>query len=249
MMIYNFENISFQILSVSTVVHRDGFFEVAGRPYDALSFKLGGHAVFDIDGKRIVNDRGDMIFIPANMPYKVDYSSASSIVVHLVNCNYGEAEKITTEQKELMETRFFRMINSWQEKHSANKIKSYVYGIFDLLDEEATISAVDQELLRCIKYIEDNYTDPDLSVEGICKYTHVSHSSLQRRFHSCFGIPVTQYIQRLRMNKALDMLSEGKASVKETAFACGFADEKYFSRVFKKTFGYSPAQFVKKIFI
>ena len=49
------------------------------------------------------------------------------------------------------------------------------------------------------------------------------------------------------MNKALKLLIENKLSIKEIALACGFPDEKYFSRAFKERFGHPPSQILGHI--
>ena len=248
-MIYNFEQLSFQILSVSTVSHKDGFFDVAARPYGAFSFRTCGTAVFDIDGKRIVTDPGDMIYIPANMPYKVDYLSSCSLVVHLVDCNYCEADGINTLQAPIIEARLVKMLERWREDHSSNRAKAYLYDVFARLEAEASALLLDSEILGCIKYIEENYCDPSLRIDQVCDRAHVSRSSLQRRFVRCLGVTPKQYVNRLRINRAVDMLTEGQISIREVAYACGFDDEKYFSRVFKSAFGYPPASFIKNLVI
>ena len=58
-----------------------------------------------------------------------------------------------------------------------------------------------------------------------------------------------QYVSRLRMNRALELLSEREKSIREIALACGFEDEKYFSRAFKKKYGYPPSYFHKRAFV
>ena len=246
-MIYNFDKISCQILSVTLVDHKDGLFDVEARPYSALSFRTTGRAVFDIDGKRIVNEPGDMIYIPADMPYRADYSSTQSIVVHLVDCNYGEAEKISTLQSSVIADKFSKMLDSWREDHSVNCVKSRLYDLFARLEKERTEERLDPELFRCLKYIDEHYSDPMIRIERICEEIHVSHSSLQRRFNRYFAMTPKQYIVKLRINKAVDMLSKGDLSVKEVAYACGFGDEKYFSRVFSSTLGYPPTRFIENL--
>jgi len=249
-MIYNFKGLSFEILSVISVLHAPGFFEVQARPYGAISFRVSGNADFKMNGKSIKNEKGDIIYIPANMPYEVDYSpNSASIVIHLLDCTYNEAEKITTEQKDIMEMRFVRMLSSWRDKHSENSIKAYLYDLFASLEEETTVLSFDTDFASCIRYLDGNYSDTELEIEQLCKIAHLSRSSLQRLFNEYFGISAKQYILKLRMNKALDMLSANKHSVKEIAFNCGFCDEKYFSRCFKKYFGSSPVNFAEKLII
>ncbi|GJM68934.1 hypothetical protein HMSSN036_11500 [Paenibacillus macerans] len=49
------------------------------------------------------------------------------------------------------------------------------------------------------------------------------------------------------MDKAKDLLAEGNKKVKEVARELGFADEFYFSRIFKRTEGISPSEYCGKI--
>ena len=48
------------------------------------------------------------------------------------------------------------------------------------------------------------------------------------------------------MELAKDLLSEGTVSIKEVAYSCGFSDEKYFTRVFRKTMGMTPTEYRAK---
>ena len=69
----------------------------------------------------------------------------------------------------------------------------------------------------------------------------MSPSALQRAFLHHFGMSPKQYVIKLRTHKALQLLVENRLSVKQVAYACGFADEKYFSRAFKSKYGYPPS--------
>ena len=181
------------------------------------------------------------------MSYKVDYLSSCSLVVHFVDCNYGEADEISTLQAPIIEARLVKMLERWREEHSSNRAKAYMYDVFARLEAEASAMLYDTEILDCIKYIEENYCDPSLRIDQVCAKTHVSRSSLQRRFVKCLGVTPKQYVNRLRINRAVDMLTEGQISIREVAYACGFDDEKYFSRVFKSAFGYPPSRFIEKM--
>ena len=71
-MIHNYENLSFQLLTVDRFFHREGFFDVKARPYAALSFRVSGTGKFEIETKRFTTKPGDVLFLPANIPYKVE---------------------------------------------------------------------------------------------------------------------------------------------------------------------------------
>ena len=102
---------------------------------------------------------------------------------------------------------------------------------------------------KCLRYVDENFCDPELDVEKMRAVSFMSPSSLQRSFVQQFGLSPNKYLVKLRMNKALELLTEDKLTVREIALACGFADEKYFSRVFKKKYGCPPSRLKTHIIV
>ena len=248
-MIYNDDELSFQILIVDRFFHKKGVFDVDSRPYAAFSFRLTGDAKFEIAGKSFYVKSGDILYIPANMPYKVEYSCSESIVVHFSDCSYQEPENITPENPTAMEACFQRLLESWNETGSVNGAKSAVYDILERISRDKKMAASDTALFNCVRYLEEHAFDVDMDVEEICRIGFMSASSLQRAFNEHFGMSPKQYLIKLRMSQALTLLAEGTLSVKEISDACGFRDDKYFSRAFKRKYGYPPSHFQKKIFL
>ena len=248
-MIYNFDNLSFQVLMVDRYFHNKGFFEVSARPFSALSFRVSGSGAFEIGNKRIVTQKGDVLFLPANTPYKVEYSSSESIVVHFEQCNYFESENICLENIAKIGLLFNRLLESWSEKRSVNQAKSIIYEILEKIDRDKRISLSDSAFNRCVQYIDAHFFESTLDINTVCNIGFISASSLQRAFNAHFGISPKQYLLKLRMNRALELLAEKELSVKEIAFACGFKDEKYFSRAFKNKYGYPPSHMQNSMFV
>lgn len=248
-MIYNFDDLEFSILTVDRFLHKNGTFDVGPRPYAALSFRTSGTSEFEIANKSISTKQGNLLFIPANMPYKVNYSSSESIVVHLERCNYYEAESAAFQNAAAIERRFLHLLESWNERHSVNQAKSILYDIFETISDDQKISIDDTNFANCIRYIDAHFCDSRLDMQNVCEYGFISMSSLQRGFKKYLGVSPKQYLIKLRMNKALELLRENKLSVKEIAFACGYEDKKYFSRIFKKKYGYPPSELHNKIIV
>ena len=241
-MIYNFENLSFRLLTVDRFFHREGFFEVKARPYAALSFRVNGTGTFEIGNTRLITKPGDVLFLPANIPYKVEYSVSESIVVHFDQCNYSEVENICLENSSTIHICFEHLLEAWNKKRSINQTKSIIYYILDKMATDQQESINDTVVARCVHYMEEHYCDPKLDVDTLCDMFFISVSSLQRGFTKYLAMSPKQYLIRLRMDRALELLTKNEISVKEISFACGFTDEKYFSRAFKKRYGYPPSQ-------
>ena len=241
-MLYNFEELSFQILTVDRFLHKEGIAQVKERPYAALSFRTKGTGSFKMGGKTLFTHPGDVLFIPADMPYEVEYSVSESIVANLQLCNYTEPEVFHYQNQGDGALLFLQLLTDWQASHSANQAKSTLYGILEKIDRDQKRSGEDTAFAACLQYIEAHFCEPTLDIGSVCESGFISPSSLQRAFLQRLGVSPKQYIIKLRMNKALQLLIENKRSVKEIAFLCGFSDEKYFSRAFKEKYGYPPSQ-------
>ena len=61
------------------------------------------------------------------------------------------------------------------------------------------------------------------------------------------GTTFNDYLNKMRIQKSIDMMHQGEKYVYEIASDCGFKDYKYFAIVFKKYLGCSPKEFVKAL--
>ena len=241
-MIYNFDDLSFGIISINNYSHQKGTFSVQARPYAALSFRLFGSGDFKVGDKSLSVGQGDLLFIPDGVPYEVEYSVSESIVVHMHSCNYREAEAIRIGDSGELARPFLQLMSDWKSDRSVNAAKSTVYAILDRVGKIKNEAIETRGFPDCLKYIERNFCDPYLDISAVCNEGFISVSTLQRAFALHFGTSPMQYVIDLRMKRAVELLFEGKLCVKEVAARCGFTDEKYFSRVFRKKYGYPPSK-------
>ena len=248
-MLYNFDELSFQILTIDRFYHKEGTFQVKERPYAALSFRETGTGSFKIGSKVLCTHPGDVLFIPADVPYEVEYSVSESIVANLQLCNYTEPELFRFKSPTEGALLFRQLLADWQADRSANQAKSTVYGMLEKLDRELKLAAEDTAFATCLQYVEAHFCEPTLDIGSVCDKGFISPSSLQRAFLQHFGMSPKQYIIKLRMNKALQLLIEGKRSIREVSALCGFSDEKYFSRAFREKYGYPPSKLRDHILI
>ena len=88
-------------------------------------------------------------------------------------------------------------------------------------------------------YILLNYTNP-LSSCDIAKHLNISPSYFSALFHKQTGDTVTDFITKLRLDKAHSMLLMGNFSVSEVCYDCGFNSLSNFLRAYKLKYGVSP---------
>ena len=248
-MIYSFPELSFTILSVIRVKHRDGRFSVGGRPYAALSYRVRGSGSFRLGETEFNSEAGDLLFVPEGASYDVEYNGTEMIVVHFVGCNYKEAENISVENKKLLRDRFEQMLSAWEQKRATNLIKSLIYGAFqEIADSEAHI-AQDEVVARAAAIMESRLADADFDIATLARELYVSVATLRRKFTDSFAMSPKQYLTKLRLDRALALLASGHYLVKDVALKCGFPDEKYFSRIIKARFGKSPSELGSSLFL
>lgn len=83
----------------------------------------------------------------------------------------------------------------------------------------------------------------DWKLDDLLKIAHMSRSNLMRVFRKATGQPPIEYLVRLRIQRAMELLRSTDMSVTEIALEIGFNDSNYFTRSFRKVIGQSPRQY------
>lgn len=96
---------------------------------------------------------------------------------------------------------------------------------------------------KVIRYIEENYTEPSLSVSEISNYIDLTPTYIGSIFKKVTGQSILQYITELRMDHAKKLLRTDKYNITEISQMVGYSDVFYFSKKFKKIHGCSPKNF------
>ena len=94
---------------------------------------------------------------------------------------------------------------------------------------------------KAIQFLRANW-DKKITLDEIVDATHVSKAYLCTIFKKQMGMSILEYLTRLRVEKAKEMLSASNITLTEIAQQCCFFDQSYFSKVFRKYSGYTPKQ-------
>ena len=96
---------------------------------------------------------------------------------------------------------------------------------------------------RLMDFVEKNISNGDVGVEDMADATATSRSSLNRKMKQILGVTPADFLREARLKKACHMLDTTSKGVNEIAYACGFSDPKYFSKVFKASMEMSPSDY------
>ncbi|NVF11161.1 response regulator [Anaerococcus sp. AGMB00486] len=116
----------------------------------------------------------------------------------------------------------------------------------DILKIEKNENKKSDIALEMIAYIEKNYGEK-ISISDLEKKLNYSESMLNKKFKEYTSITFNDYLNRVRIKEAIKLLENTELMIIDIAFLCGFSNQKYFSKVFKKFVGISPGKYNKNI--
>ena len=140
----------------------------------------------------------------------------------LVKCAWGYEEMLTYLFRELMLTIHRRMMED------APRVSGFIQ----------------EEMDRAKAYFEENY-NKEISIEQYAASRSMSTSWFNRSFRSEAGTSPMQYILEIRIRNAQILLETTDYSVADIAAVIGYDNPMYFSRLFRKAKGMSPAKYLK----
>jgi signal transduction histidine kinase/DNA-binding response OmpR family regulator len=108
-----------------------------------------------------------------------------------------------------------------------------------------THSPIDEDFMaKVTNLINDNISELELSTEFLCDKLGVSSSKLYRKIKELTDLAPNEFIRTIRLKKAAQLLKTKKYNVSEVTDLVGFNDPLYFSRCFKKQFGFPPSKLI-----
>ena len=115
--------------------------------------------------------------------------------------------------------------------------------LLELTAQADSVSPRTSELVQQVSLWVRQNCHRRLTVAEIARRFHYSADYLSSRFRRETGTTLSVFLNECRIELAKSLLSNETVSIKETAYSCGFADEKYFARAFRKSTGMTPSEY------
>lgn len=240
---------------------RDYFISRNRSDYHVIEYVVTGKGTLSVNGKEYNLQAGDVYILPAESTHS--YRSDPEQPYQKLWCNFysDTFEKIRSDYRlngeyvfhaPECEEDFVRLVeiatfgsrmndNEWTNIASIlmnvlNKIAAREYRP----DDSFVIAARAKEIF-------DDAVFQNITVEDVTKQLFVSKTILTREFRIMYGMSPYHYYLNKKLSQAKLMLRNSNMSVKEISEKLCFADEHYFSGLFKRKIGVSPSEFRKLI--
>lgn len=113
-----------------------------------------------------------------------------------------------------------------------------------LSPQEIASNQTDRGFLeKLIKAIRDNIDSETLNAKFISKELGMSHSVIYKKTKAITGMTFVEFVRDFKLSMARKLIAQDNFSVAEACYKVGYADKKYFSKLFKGKFGKNPSEF------
>ena len=136
----------------------------------------------------------------------------------------------------------YTMMNTSDIDEQNHFIKEAYQRVFKYLiaHKQSRSSQVAHEALSCM---HENLSNPDFNMTDLSKKLLVNQTYLRKMFKSETGMTISEYLTKIRMDRASELIKEDKWKLAVISESVGYRDPGYFSKCFKQYFGVSPSDF------
>lgn len=134
---------------------------------------------------------------------------------------------------------------------SIDELETWAFQKFEFIVnsvQAARLEIKSDAVNSAIRYIEEHYME-EITLEEIARYVGLSPQHFSKIFKEDTGMKYIDWITNLRIDMAKRLLREGGRTIKEVCYLCGYNDPNYFSRIFRKTAGKSPKEYVGSVIL
>lgn len=222
--------------------------------YEIYYLDAGGREYF-VEDKFFLVKAGDFVLIPKQMMHRTGGAYGVRI---LISFSEEFLKKTFTEKaiKSMLECFKNTLITPEEEKSvlfkqlltklsDSSNSTEFAINLGVLLNELSKCedkTNYESQISTIVSYINSNYADIR-NIEQISDEFYISKYYLCHLFKKSIGITVIEYLNRIKIKNACNMMQSTDMSLTEISQVCGFNSSSYFSKVFKEIMGKSPLEY------
>ena len=176
---------------------------------------------------------------------RVHYRQYQAYVLAIINVLTQLSQQYDLRISEMfgVENDYFEILGRVQKMENVRPYLTEVALKMNAGMEEERSNTTKNVIREAKQYIQDNFQDPDLSVEKICRHLHMSPAYFSTMFKKETGQAYIAYLTDVRLGRAVELLMATDDKTYIIAEKVGYPEQNYFSYVFKKKFGVSPTRY------
>lgn len=215
------------------------------RDFSVISYRIHGRSVFSVGENRVEVGEGDFLYIPARLAYRQKNDAQEEVIALHFRASGEEGAGMTRlrpRDGERCVALLHRMTDAWNALGADHRPR--LLGLLYALLAELSLpeeAGEDDAIRKAEKTIARRFSDPNFSVADMAAAAGMSECGFRRAFARRLGTSPQKYLTRLRLAHAEALLQMGYLPVGEVARRCGFADPKYFTRVWRTAYGTLPS--------
>ena len=153
---------------------------------------------------------------------------------------YRKFFSVSDSENTLLYSRF-----STSDSQTLDDLHEHLLILIKLADS-LPAAATDNISDLAILYLEQHYSEPNLSINDVVRFCRINTSQLCSSFKNATGHTINHYLTDIRIKHAKQLLIESDYKIDDISNMCGFNYQKYFFRVFKKHTLLTPSEYRKK---
>ena len=232
---------------VTVFSHSGRHFQMHNRTHYGISFCSGGQITYTHNGNHYISDPTHGILLPKGQNYKLYGDKTGNFPVINFDCTGFSSERFIVFPLRNPDS-YLRDFERMKALALFGTNRAGIMSIFyEMLQRISTEQVLDADILKpALSYLEQHYTDPQLSNSLLAQMAGISEVYFRRLFTSKMGITPRQHILDIRIKRAKQLLTESSMTVSAIAEQCGFANVYHFCRAFKAKTGFTPTEYTKR---
>ncbi len=217
------------------------------RNHFGLSFCISGKITYRQGNRNIISDPQHAIILPKGGNYEIYGNKPGIFPVINFECTDFLCNKVTAIP--IHDAKSY--INDFEQMKNLNLFPQNRAGVFaifyGILHRISRKTPKGYGILEpAIEYIESHYSDSKITNKVLADMCSISEVYFRKLFKKMFDTTPKQYILDIRLQKARQLLSEGRYKVNAVSEMCGFSGQYHFSRIFREKVGLSATEYMKE---
>ena len=239
-----------EIIDVFRIKRTKSFYKTPKRPFHLLSKRISGYCDMEIENTNIRVSSESLLYIPEETEYSRKSEVDEDIIVihfNLMSQKRQGWELIDVDSSACNKV-FEEILQIWSQKGTGFKYKcaGLLYGFLSNVLISHQAEKRPDLLDPSVSYIKSNYHQK-IYISDLAKMSNVSESYYRRSFKKEYGLTPVDFINEYRVKRAKEKIFSGYYTMAQVAEICGFSDQKYFNRIFKKITGLSPLAYKRSL--